>query len=295
MHYSIRHTTSYTYHEPVGICHNIARLIPRNTDHQTCTSRIISISPEPSVMNEFVDFFGNQVIYFSVDKEHSKLIVDVNTTVEKSNGFSLKSELISKVGVAETINEMNQPGLDAALIRQFVFGTPMTQWNDEIEAYAAKSFTVHRSVLEGCLDLMQRIHNDFSFTSGITTIATPVSEVMKQRKGVCQDFAHLGISCLRSVGLAVRYVSGYIETISPRGREKLVGADASHAWFGVYIPGMGWVDFDPTNNQVPADQHITIGWGRDYADISPFRGIILSSGTHDLAVAVDVERRTFNV
>lgn len=292
MQYSISHTTSYTYHEPVGICHNIARLIPRDTDHQKCISRVISISPEPSVINEFIDFFGNYVIYFSVDKEHSKLVVDVNTTIEKANGFSLKPELISKAGVVETINEMNRPGLETALIRQFVFATPMTQWNDEIAAYAAKSFTGNRSVFEGSLDLMQRIYKDFSFTSGITTIATPVSEVMKQRKGVCQDFAHLGISCLRSVGLAVRYVSGYIETISPKGREKLVGADASHAWFSVYIPGMGWVDFDPTNNQIPADQHITIGWGRDYADISPFRGIILSSGTHDLEVAVDVLRTT---
>ncbi|WP_336518341.1 transglutaminase family protein [Pollutibacter soli] len=292
MNYSIRHTTSYTYHEPVGICHNIARLIPRNTAHQNCTKREISISPEPSMMNEFIDFFGNHVIYFSVDKEHSKLVVTVNTEVEKTRTLDPTPESVSHVSVEETIEEMQQPGLETATIRQFAFATPMTQWNDEIAAYAAESFPDGRTVLEGSFDLMNRIHLDFTFSSGITTIATPVSEVMKQRKGVCQDFAHLGISCLRSVGLAVRYISGYIETISPKGREKLVGADASHAWFSVYIPGMGWVDFDPTNNQIPGDQHITIGWGRDYADIAPFRGIILSSGTHDLAVAVDVERTT---
>ena len=137
---------------------------------------------------------------------------------------------------------------------------------------------------------MHRIFSDFKFQSGFTTIATPLSVVMKERKGVCQDFAHVAIACIRSLGLPARYVSGYIETLPPPGMQKLAGVDASHAWFSVYIPGSGWVDFDPTNNIIPAERHITIGWGRDYADITPLRGVIMSSGSHELKVSVDVRR-----
>jgi len=145
-------------------------------------------------------------------------------------------------------------------------------------------------VLEATTDLMHRIYRDFAFTPGFTTVSTPLSVVMRERKGVCQDFAHLAIACVRSAGLPARYVSGYIETISPAGVQKLIGVDASHAWFSVYIPQAGWVDLDPTNDMLAADQHITVGWGRDYADIAPMKGIILSSGAHGLSVSVDVKR-----
>ena len=175
-------------------------------------------------------------------------------------------------------------------IRQFVFPTPMTMWNKRIRDYALELFQPDRPVYEATKELMTRIFTDFKFKSGVTSIATPVAAVMEERTGVCQDFTHIAISCLRSAGLPARYVSGYIETLSPKGQEKLVGADASHAWFSVYITGMGWIDFDPTNNMIPADQHLTIGWGRDYADIAPLKGIILSSGAHELKVAVDVKR-----
>ena len=157
-------------------------------------------------------------------------------------------------------------------------------------AYARVSFLPGRPVFEAATELMRRIYTDFAFTPGFTMVSTPLSVVMRERKGVCQDFAHLGITCVRSMGLPARYVSGYIETISPAGVEKLIGVDASHAWFSVYIPDRGWVDFDPTNNVLPGDQHITIGWGRDYADIAPMKGVLLSSGTHGLAVSVDVRR-----
>ena len=166
----------------------------------------------------------------------------------------------------------------------------MTASNEEILQYALQSFHPGRSVFEATEDLTQRIFNDFEYKPGHTTISTPLASVMKERKGVCQDFAHLAIACLRSVGLPARYVSGYIETVSPEGVEKLIGVDASHAWFSVYIPEMGWTDFDPTNNCLVSDQHITIGWGRDYADIAPLEGIILSSGSHELTVSVDVKR-----
>lgn len=175
-------------------------------------------------------------------------------------------------------------------IRQYIFETSMTLWEEQIMQYALRSFIPDRPVFKATLDLTQRIYRDFEYKPGHTTVATPLGELMKERKGVCQDFAHLAIACLRSIGIPARYVSGYIETLSPAGTEKLIGVDASHAWFSVYIPEIGWTDFDPTNNCLVSDQHITIGWGRDYADIAPLEGIILSSGSHELTVSVDVKR-----
>ena len=268
--YNITHRTAYTYFEPVSVCHNVLRLAPRNTLRQVCRHVAVRINPEPNTVREYEDFFGNKVIYFSIEKEHARLTVDVQSEVD-------------------IVGELDGTG-DSGDIRQFVFETPMTAWDEEIERYARVSFQPGRSVLEAAGDLMRRIYTDFEFTPGFTTISTPVAVVMKERKGVCQDYAHLAIACIRSVGLPVRYVSGYIETVPPAGTEKLIGADASHAWFSVYDPAMGWMDFDPTNNMIPGDQHITIGWGRDYADIAPMKGIILSSGSHGLKVSVDVKR-----
>ena len=268
--YNITHRTTYTYFEPVSVCHNVLRLAPRNTSQQVCRHVTVKISPEPDTMREYEDFFGNKVIYFSIEKEHARLTVDVRSEVD----------IIGERGGMR----------DSGEIRQFIFETPMTEWNEEIEAYARVSFQSGRPMPEAAADLMRRIYTDFEFTPGFTTISTPVAEVMKEKKGVCQDYAHLAIACIRSVGLPARYVSGYIETVPPAGTEKLIGADASHAWFSVYDPVMGWMDFDPTNNMIPGDQHITIGWGRDYADIAPMKGIILSSGSHGLKVSVDVKR-----
>ena len=283
--YNISHRTTYTYFEPVSVCHNVLRLAPRNTDSQICTRVAVRISPEPNTIREYEDFFGNKVMYFSIEKEHARLTVDVQSEVEIG---------IEAVGPGKGIGSWADGGEagkgDGGEIRQFVFETPMTAWNEEIEQYARVSFPPGRPVPEAAGDLMRRIYTDFEFTPGFTTISTPVEVVMKEKKGVCQDYAHLAIACLRSVGLPARYVSGYIETVSPAGQEKLIGADASHAWFSVYDPAAGWMDFDPTNNMIPGDQHITIGWGRDYADIAPMKGIILSSGSHGLKVSVDVKR-----
>ena len=272
MIYHIHHKTTYTYLEPVSVCHNILRLAPRNTERQVCKGVTIRIHPEPDSRREYVDFFGNTVIYFSIEKEHAQLTVDVHSEIEK------------KVGA------LPRESREAGEINQFVFETPMTAGNEEVAAYARVSFQPGRPVLEATTDLMHRIYRDFAFTPGFTTVSTPLSMVMRERKGVCQDFAHLAIACVRSAGLPARYVSGYIETISPAGVQKLIGVDASHAWFSVYIPQAGWVDLDPTNDMLAADQHITVGWGRDYADIAPMKGIILSSGAHGLSVSVDVKR-----
>ena len=273
MKYLISHQTTYTYHEPVSVCYNLLRLVPRNTHRQSCTSVAVEIHPEPDTLREYEDFFGNKVIYFSIEKEHAKLSVKVSSEIEKRMGTAREHSVEQDADVGG-----------------YLFETPMTAADDDIAAYARGSFRPGRPVLEAAGDLMHRIYSDFRFTPGFTTVSTPLATVMRERKGVCQDFAHLAIACCRSVGLPARYVSGYIETLSPPGVEKLIGVDASHAWFSVYIPNLGWVDFDPTNNLLPAEQHITIGWGRDYADIAPMRGILLSSGTHGLSVSVDMRR-----
>ncbi len=292
MKYTISHKTAYEYFESVGVCHNIARLLPRDTATQVCISSSVKIFPEPDVLNQYVDFFGNKVIYFSIDKDHDELEVHVTSTIEKIAASILSALPVSSSTYIELEKDLNLANPESAEIRQYIFQTPMTVWNTAIHDYALQSFSKDRSLYEAARELTSRIYHDFEFKSGVTSIATPLTVVMKERKGVCQDFAHMAIACLRSVGLPVRYISGYIETISPKGKEKLVGADASHAWFSLYIPEMGWVDFDPTNNLIPGDQHITIGWGRDYADIAPLKGIILSSGSHELKVAVDVKRES---
>ncbi len=289
MKYTIQHTTAYTYLEPVSLCHNIARLMPRDTKGQICRDTIIQITPQPDRINEYEDFFGNKIIYFSIEKEHWELTVQVTSEVERKSG-----RVVSESGTSDSkLDEQRKVISEDELldVKQYIFATPMTSWNEEILIYASRSFTPDRSVFEAAEDLTKRIYTDFEYKPGHTTIATPLSVVIKERKGVCQDFAHLAIACLRSVGLSARYVSGYIETFSPEGVEKLIGSDASHAWFSVFIPEKGWVDFDPTNNSIVSDQHITIGWGRDYADIAPMEGIILSSGSHELTVSVDVKRQ----
>jgi transglutaminase-like putative cysteine protease len=290
MNYIVTHRTAYSYLEPVSLCHNIIRLLPRDTDTQFCRNVTVSIVPEPDTLDGYEDFFGNKLIYFCVEKEHRLLEVIITSEIEINPQKQLKDFPGSLATAEEIQRELNRENTEAGDIRQYVFETPLTLSNAELEAYARYSLKPNRPVFEAVVELMHRIHQDFEFKAGATTIATPLATVMRQRKGVCQDFAHLAIACVRSVGLPARYVSGYIETIPPPGADKLVGADASHAWFSVYIPEAGWVDFDPTNNVIPSTQHITIGWGRDYSDIAPLKGIILSSGSHELTVSVDVRR-----
>jgi transglutaminase-like putative cysteine protease len=290
MKYTIHHKTKYTYLEPVSLCYNIARLVPRNTNEQNCKNTSIEITPQPDRINEYEDFFGNKVIYFSIEKEHWELTVNVTSEVERLFSGPKKIPAQPNAGPQEIKQELLNLKEDAMDIQQYSFETVMTAPSEEVLNYALQSFLPGRSVFDATENLTRRIYEDFEYKPGHTNIATPLSEVMQERKGVCQDFAHLAIACLRAVGLPARYVSGYIETLSPEGVEKLIGVDASHAWFSVYIPQMGWTDFDPTNNCLVSDQHITIGWGRDYADIAPLEGIILSSGSHELTVSVDVKR-----
>ncbi|HEY4151450.1 MAG TPA: transglutaminase family protein [Chitinophagaceae bacterium] len=290
MLYKVIHKTVYTYSGPVSLCHNIARLVPRTTARQFCRSSRILIDPYPDVLTEYEDFFGNKLMYFAIQREHSDLRVTVLSEIEKTMGRAAEISLYGSTPWEEVRQQLSTQGPAFIDALQYIPETAMTSISAPVADYALQSFTPGRPVFTAVHELMQRIHHDFIFQPGFTTIATPLSEVMKARRGVCQDFAHLAIACVRSVGLPARYMSGYLETLPPPGVEKLNGVDASHAWFAVFVPEMGWVEFDPTNNVVPAEQHITIGWGRDYADIAPMKGVILSSGAHQLAVSVDVRR-----
>jgi transglutaminase-like putative cysteine protease len=264
-------------------------LTPRDTPDQTCRSFQLDISPVAEIIDEYYDFFGNTVYYFVVEQEHAKLSVTTTSLVEKTTP-GWKGKAVSAQSWESVRDMLRSVKGDTIHEKQFAIPADMTIPSFEIKQYASLSFTPQRPLFEAAFDLMQRIYTDFKYTSGFTTISTPLSVVMKERKGVCQDFAHLGIACLQSMGLAAKYISGYLETLAPPGKEKLTGTDASHAWFSVYIPEMGWIDFDPTNNKTPDEQYIVIGWGRNYFDIVPLRGVIMSSNRHKMVVSVDVKR-----
>ncbi len=189
----------------------------------------------------------------------------------------------------KTVRHILKNGPNRLSVHQFVLDSPKVATASELTKYAEPSFSTGRPLIEAVSDLTQRIHNDFDYVPGFTTISTPLSSVLKHRKGVCQDFAHLAIGCLRAMGLAAPYISGYLETQPSPNKEHLIGADASHAWFSVYLPNHGWIDFDPTNNLLPDDRHITAAWGRDFADVTPLKGVVLGGGQHTLTVSVTVE------
>ncbi|WP_209403621.1 transglutaminase family protein [Pseudozobellia sp. WGM2] len=292
MIFNVTHTTNYKYDAPVSYCHNIATLRPRDSKGQQLLDYNIEVSPKPSEISERQDFFGNYITRFAIQQEHKELKVVTRSKIDRNfspyetaifsqncKGITLDSALMSLNSTHTSILDAKQYILESIFIKRA---------NTSIRKYAEVSFRGNRSVFDATYELMQRIYTDFQFVSGFTSISTPVTEVMREKKGVCQDFAQIAIACTRSVGLPARYVSGYIETLPPEGKEKLVGADASHAWFSVFIPGFGWVDFDPTNNMIPMNQHIVVGWGRDYYDVPPLKGVVFGSGKSELKVAVDI-------
>ncbi|HMO60781.1 MAG TPA: transglutaminase family protein [Ferruginibacter sp.] len=289
MLYQITHTTTYHYNETVPQCHNIAMLTPRNTPTQSCNSFSLHISPQPAISEEYTDFFGNRLHCFVIEQEHETLTVTA-TSVIKKNGQAALSVPYSITSWESTRDMLAHSTGNMLDEKQYSIADNITKANAAVQEYAAVSFWPGRPLYEAAMDMMQRIYTDFKYTAGFTTVSTPIAEVMQERKGVCQDFAHLAIACFQAMGLAARYISGYLETIPAPGKEKLKGVDASHAWFSVFIPGMGWVDFDPTNNKIPDEQYITIGWGRHYFDVVPLRGVIMSSRNHTLTVSVDVKR-----
>jgi len=291
MKYRVTHSTRYSYSEHVTLCHNVAHLLPRSTPMQTCQLSELKILPVPEYVNEWLDLFGNRQASFSIQKPHTELVVTAISEVDVGSAGHLLDDAFPtswEQALEYMVNTSDQETVNA---RMYTHESDFIEFSDQVRDYAKKSFSPGRPLLQAVEDLMHRIFGDFDYVPGFSSLATPLSEVIKHRKGVCQDFAHLAIACLRAQGLAARYVSGYLETIPPEGEERLVGADASHAWFSVYVPHQGWIDFDPTNAQIPAEQHITAAWGRDYADVAPLKGVIFGGGDkNELEVSVDVER-----
>jgi len=281
------HRTLYQYGDTVTTSHHEARLAPRESEFQRTLSHELSVSPTPEARRRRFDYFGNRTVHFSLSDPHRSLEVRAASVVEVS---PQRPPLLSTTPPWESVRDRLRADLrrDALDAYAMCFDSPHVQVTREVSAYAGESFLRGRPVLEAVGDLMGRIYREFTYDPRATDVSTPLETLLRERRGVCQDFAHLAIGCLRSVGLPARYVSGYLLTRPPPGKPKLVGADASHAWFATFIPEYGWVDFDPTNNLIPSDEHVTIAYGRDFADVTPIRGVILGGGQHELTVEVDV-------
>lgn len=288
MKYLVTHRTLYHYSSGVALCHNEARLLPRRTPWQQCQDSRISVEPRPVLSAEREDFFGNRTLYFAVQDIHQHLEVEVSTEVQvlDNRHFNPSSPSMPWEHALQLLRESPEPDIIEA--RLFALDSPFVSLLPEFRVYAAPSFASERPLLDAVGELNRRIYQEFTYDSHFTTVATPLKEVLEEHRGVCQDFAHLAIACLRGLGFAARYVSGYLETIPPPGQPRLVGADASHAWFAVYVPGAGWAEFDPTNDCMPQEQHITLAWGRDYGDVAPLIGVMTGGGSHTLDVSVDV-------
>ena len=288
MMYDIRHRTTFTYEDVVSVSHHVLHLSPRRHPRQRALETAMLIDPSPAVDSQGSDYFGNPVHYLTVQEPHDQLVVEARSRIDVQP-LPASIDLGASERWVETRESLAASADDTMLQAfQFVFDSPYSVADEDVRDYALQSFVGDRPVLEAAMDLTSRIHGEFEYRGGVSDVSTPVRDVFDMRKGVCQDFAHLEIACLRSLGLAARYVSGYLRTRPPEGKEKLVGADASHAWLSVWCGSNGWVDFDPTNNVIPNVEHITIGWGRDYGDVSPINGFIVGGGAHQVAVAVDV-------
>lgn len=289
MKYKVTHITRYDYQTPAALCHNIVVQVPATLPFQQVESYKYTIFPEPNYLAQRRDFFENEFLYFSIQKTHQKLMVESKSEV--SIGMpDWATQVPGKTEPWEEVVAWLQTTAALNDVRQFYLESAHVKFIAGVRQYALKSFTPGRPIMEAMLHLNNRIFKDFKFTPGFTDISTPLEDVFKHKKGVCQDFAHFSLACLRSIGLAARYVSGYIETLPPPGKPKLVGADASHAWTSLYIPSLGWVEFDATNNLLVKDKHIRVAVGRDFADIVPLTGIVYSNGGQKMVVSVDVKR-----
>ncbi len=276
------HTTRYLYSDVVSTCHSEAHLVPRPCPRQSVLNHHLSVDPAPDFSASRTDYFGNPVTMFSISQPHRELTIVSRCTVDLTPSGAPGLQLSPPwEEVRERLRRRAIP--DDFEASQFVFESPLVKLGAPFASFAAKSFEPGRPMLEAANDLSRRIFEEFQYDKRATTIATPVDEVLKSRHGVCQDFAHLMIACLRSLELPARYVSGYL-----RSDANLTGAEASHAWLAVWCPVLGWQGFDPTNNTLPSGRHVTLAWGRDYSDVTPVKGVALGGGEHVISVSVDV-------
>ena len=289
INYRITHTTRYRYSKPVSQCQNEARMRPRATPRQNCIAHRLYVSPEPASRHEREDVYGNHLTYFAVQKAHQVLEV---TAVSEVRLDSFKRPDPEQSPAWEQVVSGLRHDVDNRLLepREFTLASPLVTPREAHADYARECFAPGRSLPEAAMALMEKIHTHFEYDPHSTSVATPLDEVFNHRRGVCQDFAHVMLACLRALGLPARYVSGYLETDSGPDGTRLRGADASHAWVAVFCPGYGWLDLDPTNNTAPDNRHITLTWGRDYGDVAPLNGVIRGGGPAILEVEVDVIR-----
>lgn len=286
--YHVQHDTRYVYDSAVSTSQHMACLKPRTLPSQQVLTHSLEIAPAPVAVHERIDYFGNLVHQFALLRPHLELRVTSRCIVEVTGHTGGVAPETSPPW-EEVRRTLSQPaGERASEVAAFAYASPHVMRASEIARFARASFSAGRPLLAAALHLMHRIHDEFVFDASATSIATPVTRVLLDRRGVCQDFAHFQIACLRSLGLPARYVSGYLLTDPPPGQPRLIGADASHAWVSVHCPVHGWVDLDPTNDVIADQRHITIGWGRDYGDVSPLRGVLLGGAGHRLFVGVSV-------
>jgi transglutaminase-like putative cysteine protease len=297
MRFHIVHETHYRYSAPVVLSQQLLHLTPRALPWQSCDSHRIDVQPAAGEFTEREDYYGNRTVHVLIAAPHESLLVraESEVTVNPRPRERRAAPKVSWETVRARLHSLEDRPL--AEPAEFLYDSPHVERSRELADYATKSFSARRGMLDAAADLARRIHRDFAFDRTATSVSTPLKQVLKDRRGVCQDFAHLMIGCLRAIGLAACYVSGYILTAPPPGRPRLIGADASHAWVSVWCGERGgsrggWVDIDPTNNCIVDDSHVTLAWGRDFGDVTPMRGVILGGGTQTLAVRVTVTPRT---
>jgi transglutaminase-like putative cysteine protease len=285
--YDVTHRTRFLYGGSVAISHQLLKLKPRRSTRQNVVDSELTVTPQPFVRRNWTDYFGNEVEFLTVQEQHRELVITSASRVEVLPGMNIMLDFSPAWEVVA--QSMQTPANAEALgASQYCFASPFVEVHRDLRDYALGTFTPGRPLLEATMALTSRLFEEFTYQGGVTDVYTPVRRVLELKRGVCQDFAHLQIACLRSIGLPARYVSGYLLTHPPPGQAKLQGADESHAWLSVWCPELGWVDFDPTNNLIPNLEHITVGWGRDYGDVSPVNGFIFGGGQHDVTVSVDV-------
>ncbi len=288
--YRVIHKTKYHYEDTVAYCHNMAHMYPLTSRHQDCFRTHVTVNPKPVVSSFRRDYFGNQVFLFSVEDPHKALEVIVESTI-RTHSSEIGYDLNRSSAWNEIENTIHESELEQDISAvEYLYPSPFISKKSEYADFAKDFFPFGKPVFIGTLDLIGYIYKNFKYDAKATTINTPLEQVLNERKGVCQDFSHLTISALRSLGIPARYISGYIETHPPAGQTKLRGSDATHAWISVYCPNMGWQDFDPTNGKMITEEYIITAIGRDYSDISPLKGIIFGGGKHKLLVEVDVLR-----
>lgn len=287
MRYRVAHVTTYLYGETVDLAAHLLHLTPRPLPGQHVIATALAVDPLPARSASALDHFGNHATWLFLAEPHASFTVSLAAEVEAA--FPPPPETATPAW-EEVRDAAARGGMDAWQAAEFAFGTAMAPAEPAVGAYVARSFPPGRPILDALLELNARIRADFTFRAGVTTLSTPVTQVLASRTGVCQDFAHLMIAGLRWLGLPARYVSGYIRTRPRPGAARRRGADQSHAWVGCWLgPEHGWIDLDPTNDLVVRDEHVVLGWGRDYADVSPVRGVILGGGRHGLTVSVDLD------